>query len=239
MNTHQTPVARRSSIDLTPFQQIGLDSGALGRLGAVIHRFDEPGRYVGLAISNGRPAGEYSIVVSDDGPPSADVDLTRADSAGRSTSSGGGCGCGCCGDGGTKHDDAPPDVEVAPGGYVTFHVGSGNRKWSTVVHRAGGDVEFDSTRLGKGDLFAGTVMRPGTYSVRNGDGKESTKLTVGYVRPGKEAFRPGEPVHVHMTGKASRASHRVAPTQGLVFEITEPTRVVIDLLKPDDGKTRK
>ena len=53
---------------------------------------------------------------------------------------------------------------------------------------------------------------------------------------GKERYRPGDPVKVKMGAQASRKSMRLGPAQGVVFEITEPSRIYIDLTRPDDGK---
>ena len=96
--------------------------------------------------------------------------------------------------------------------------------------------EFDSRRLDKGDVFAATILRPGAYAVRNEYGKARTELAVKYVTRGKERYRPGEPVMVKMGAQASRKSMRLGPAQGVVFEITEPSRIHIDLTRPDDGR---
>jgi hypothetical protein len=221
---------RPARIDLTPFNQIGLDSGALGRLGAVVHRFDEPGHYFGVAASNGTPVGDFAVVVAEGAPPNALLDLTRV-RRGR-----GGTDCGC---GGVTVDNHGAVVSVAAGGHVTFHVGLGTGRWSTVVTEAhSGRSEFDSQRLDEGDLFAATILRPGSYSVRNAYSTEATSLAVRYVRPDNEPYRPGEPIRLRMGDRASRATVRLSPAQGLVFEATTETRVVIELREPDDGAKR-
>ena len=200
----------------TVFNQIGLDSGALGLLGSVVHRFDEPGHYVGTALVDDEARADFAVVVSKDGPPAAQVDLSALRAS--------------------KCDDRPT-YRVGVGGYVSFYVGSGNERWATVVGLPKSRTpEFDSRRLDKGDVFAATVLRPGTYAVRNEYGKARTELAVKYVTRGKERYRPGEPVKVKMGAQASRKSMRLGPAQGVVFEITEPSRIHIDLTRPDDGR---
>ena len=208
----------------TIFDQIGLDSGALGLAGSVVHPFSAPGHYLGTAISGDVSRGEFEIVVSEEGPPAAQIDLTTTGITNRDS---------CCGADWPTH-------RVAVGGYVAFHVGSGHERWAAVV----GDprsrkAEFDSRRLEEGDLFAGTILRPGTYSVRNVFGAGGTELVVRYIRPGREPYQPDEPMRLKMGEQASRKMIRVGPAQGLVFEVTERARIVVELTEPDDGPPQK
>ncbi len=201
------------------FQQIGVDSGALGLLSSSVHRFDRPGTFAGTAYVDGVARGEYDLVVEEGGPAAAQIDLS-AFGARRARR-----GDGCCDDGPDR-----PTYHVAVGGYVCFCVTSGAERWATVVgdprERA---AEFDSRRLEAGDMFAASVLRPGRYSVRNSFGKGRTELVVPPVRRGKEPYRPAEPVRTRMGEVAGRKSLRLGQAQGVVFTVAGPTRIVIDL----------
>ena len=203
------------------FHQIGVDSAALGLLSSSVHRFGSPGRYAGTVYVGDDVRGEYDVVVDDDGRPATQIDLSTYGPARRR-----GAGA-CCGTG----DDRPrPTYHVAVGGYVSFYVGSGTERWATVV----GDPrekgpEFDSRRLLEGDLFAASVLRPGRYVVRNTLGEGRTELVVPAVHPGKEPYRPADPIHTRMATFAGRASIRLGQAQGLVFTVSEPARVLIEL----------
>ncbi len=202
------------------FGQIGVDSAALGLLSSSVHRFGTPGRYVGAAYVGDDPRGEYEVVVDDDGRPATQIDLSTYGPSRRRS------GGACCGSG----DQPRPTYHVATGGYVSFYVGSGTERWATVV----GDprekgAEFDSRHLLEGDLFAASVLRPGRYVVRNTLGEGRTELVVPAVRPGKAPYRPADPIHTRMAAFAGRASIRLGQAQGLVFTISEPARVLIEL----------
>lgn len=202
------------------FNQIGLDSGALGLLGSVVHKFDEPGHYTGTALVGTESRGEFEIVVTEGEAPAAQIDLAATGKAAQDP---------CC-------DQGRKSYRVAPGAYVAFYVGAGNERWSTLVGDPRSRVaEFDSRKLEAGDLFAGSVLRPGTYQVRNTYGRGATELAVRYVRPGKAAYRPAEPVRVKVGDQTSRKAMRVGPAQGIVFEAADTSRIVVELAKPDDG----
>lgn len=206
------------------FSQIGLDSGALGLLGSVVHRFAEPGHYAGTALVGDDARGEFEIVVAEEGPPAAQVDLTGLGRSRRDR---------CC-------DEERPAYRVALGGHVAFYVGTGNEGWHVLVgDPRSREAEFDSRRLESGDLFAATVLRPGTYQVRNEHGRERTELVVRYVRPGKERYTPPDPMRLTMSQQASRKAVRVGPAQGIVFEVTDSARILIELVEPDDGPVSK
>lgn len=202
------------------FNQIGLDSGALGLLGSLVHAFADPGHYVGTALVGDDPRGEFEIVVADDSPPSTHIDLSALGRLRRDP---------CC-------NPDQPAFRVAPGGRAVFHVGGGHERWAVLVGEPRSrEAEFDSRSLGHGDLFAATVLRPGTYKVRNAHGSGSTELVVRYVRPGKEKYTPPDPISIGMGSQASRKAVRVGPAQGIIFEATEKARIVVELVEPDDG----
>ncbi len=208
------------------FNQIGVDSAALGLLSSSVHRFDRPGRYVGTAFVGDDARGEYEILVDESGPPSAHVDLSSFGRQRRHQAD------ACCED---SPDPTRRAFHVGKGGSVSFYVGSGTQRWGTVI----GDpsersAEFDSRRLQEGDMFAASVLRPGQYSVRNADGDGRTELIVRGVKPGKEPYRPADPIRTKMAATAGRKSMRLGQAQGVIFTASTPMRVVIELDKPFD-----
>jgi hypothetical protein len=202
------------------FSQIGLDSAALGLLGSVVHRFDEPGRYVGVTMVGDASQSDYDLVVEADAPPAVQIDLAAI---GRRGSKG-----DCCSEGSDR-----PTFRVAPGGYVSFFVGRGRERWATVVgDPAQRTPAFDSRALGSGDLFAGTVLRPGVYRVTNILGSGSTELVVRPVKSGSEPYRPANAVRTKMGATAGRKSVQLGQAQGVIFEASTNARIVIELVDP-------
>ncbi|NIS69849.1 MAG: hypothetical protein GTO12_13125 [Proteobacteria bacterium] len=128
---------------------------------------------------------------------------------------------------------------VNPRGYTVFHVSNGAGGYAVVLKRSDGKGEvtvFDSRELNKGDLFAVTLLRPGTYSVTNVNTKAQGEIVVAYPTIGKVPYRPPEPVSIQCTENALKPNKvNLKPAQGHVYRFETPSRIRIELVKPDDG----
>jgi hypothetical protein len=232
---------KKQHIDRNLFTQIGLDSGALTMLGAVVHTFGEPGEYRGTVRAEKAGKGAFYISV-DKSSAVAQVDVDLAALAALGGASGEGCGCngtdakGCTCGGGRR-------FTVNPRGYVVFRVGRGAGGYNVHVRKASEADDtptFDSSRLAGGAIFSGTLLRPGTYSVSNVLSDARAEVAVSYPVRGKTAYRPPEPVHVRVTEKGfDPAVVALKPAQGLIFECDVPSRIKIDLVSADDGPSSK
>jgi hypothetical protein len=126
---------------------------------------------------------------------------------------------------------------VASEGYAVFKVPAGAAGgYAVELYKSAksgrGAKVFDSRALGRGDLLAVVLLRPGAYSVTNASNGTKAELKVAYPEkvPG-----PMEPVKVTCADAAiSPAVIKVRPTQGLVFSFETPSRVKIELVTPDD-----
>ena len=233
---------KQQIIDRNLFTQIGLDSGSLTMLGAVVHTFREPGEYRGTVRKENAGKGVFYICVDKDSAV-AQVDIDLAALAGSAGVAGGGCGCG----GGTDTKDCTCGGErrytVNPRGYVVFRVSGGAGGYNVHVRKAAEADDtpiFDSRKLGNGAIFSGTLLRPGTYAVTNALGQGRAEVAVAYPVRGKTAYRPPEPVHVRVTEKGFEPGVlALKPAQGMIFECAAPSRIRIELVKPDDGPSRK
>jgi hypothetical protein len=211
------------------FSQIGLDSGALTMLGAVVHGFGEPGAYRGIARRGAEPEATFYITV-DKASPVAQVNIDLA--ALVEPQKPGTCGCG------TREG---PFV-VNPRGYAVFRVSGGAGGFSVHVQRAVDEANpkiFDSRELQDGDIFSAIIIRPGTYSVENLLTKAKAELKVAYPKLGTTAYRPPGP----LTAECARHSIDPAkldlqPGQGVNFHAKAPSRIKIELVKADDGPGR-
>jgi hypothetical protein len=218
------------TFDQNLFTQTGLDSGLLTILGSVIHSFHEPGEYRGSVHKTGGAQAVFYITVDKNSPAAhVNIDLaTLREYAGATQKE-------CC-------DDSPENhFTVNPRGYVVFHVSSGSGGFSVHVRRADEDPKtqvFNSQELGVGDLFSASIIRPGTYSVVNQLAKTNAQavVVVSYPVIAKTAYRPPAPVHVQVDPKGFEPARiELKPGQGLVFEVKAPARIVVELVKPDDG----
>lgn len=203
------------------FTQLGLDSGALTILGALVHSFEEAGEYRGTARRGDLPEATFRVSVdSACAIAQADIDLaTLVDDDDR------------CGD----------DVRrftVHPKGFAVFRVSKGSGGYWVNVRRADEDravKAYDSRRLEQGDIFSAMLLRPGRYSIENALSKARGEVTVAYPTTGKTAYRPPAPLEAECGDTIKPKAIHLKPVQGLNIHATGPARVRISLLDPDDG----
>lgn len=177
-------MATKAFINFPVFTQTTLDSGALTMLGVVIHSFPEPGEYQGTASRGERDVGEFYLRVDkESGAMQVDVDLATLDQPSAEP-----CECKS-----GRHERGRHYV-VNPKGYAVFHVSRGLGGYAVRVGRVEQDsyaAVFDSREIGEGDLFAATLVRPGTYSVTNLKSGAKGEIVVTYPpKVGKERYSP-------------------------------------------------
>jgi hypothetical protein len=221
--------AKRVLVNRHLFTQTSVDSGSLTMLGVVIHRFPEPGEYMGV-VERGAEARSFRLRVDESSPAmQANVDLATLGGGDHHSDD-----CGCK----DEETGADPTFVVNPAGYVVFYVSGGPGGYVVRV----GALErpeaalFDSTQLEDTDLFAVTLIRPGTYSVRNMAGEARGEIVVSYPKIGKRPHRPDEPVEIVCTEKAFRPARiRIQAAQGQLYRLRTKSRIAIELVEPDDG----
>jgi hypothetical protein len=181
----------------------------------VVHQFTEPGRYHVGVHRGGRTVADAEFEVDPSGPMQINIDL--GDIARRNPRQG---DCECK----TAHSEPP---KVSPTGYVLFHASTGDGYSATVA--AGNEkVVFDSTKLGKGDLYATSILEPGKYTINNAAGTAKGEIVVTLNAEDIKALKGLDPVYVETSGRAfSPAKFRVASSQGVVFRVKDQARIVI------------
>lgn len=231
--------------------QVNQDSGLLTSATTVVHRFGkgEHGEYNGVLYDRRAVAvGEFSISVGGDEPEkderdegsrtgqyfpmSVEVDLTSlhpaAASQGSPTSGWEECAC--------EDEGAGGALKVASEGYVVFKVPVGAAGGYAVelyksAESGRGEKVFDSRALGRSDLLAVVLLRPGAYSVTNASNGKKADLKVAYP---EKPLGLIEPVKVTCGSTIRPDFISVQPTQGLVFSFETPSRVKIALVTPED-----
>jgi hypothetical protein len=215
-------------IDRNMFTQVDRDSGSLTMLSYIVHSFGEPGEYRGTVHGQGRQAVFYVTVDKESPVAQVDIDLAALmDPAGDEE----------CGGRSKNH------FTVNPRGYAVFSVSGGPGGYNFRIRQALDDLDtpvFDSQKLGKGDYFAATILRPGRYSVTNVHTKARTELVVPYLVRGEKKYQPPGPLRVRSNGDYfEQKEMRLMPAQGLVFECEGPSRFKIKLEEPDDGSSER
>jgi hypothetical protein len=232
----------KMTFDQNLFTQVGLDSGSLTMLGGVTHRFLEAGQYRGVVYRGDNSIGQFYINVDKNSPVAqANIDLSAFDTSlpapSTTSTSSDSTTCGCQ-SGGTKSETT---FEVNPKGYAVFHVSAGAGGYAVRASKAAEDPkqqnQFDSRQLNCEDIFSAVILRPGTYSASNGlNTKAKGKITVGYPKIGKTAYRPPSPAKIVCTESGFEpANVELQPGQAVLFQANAPSRINLELVKADDG----
>jgi hypothetical protein len=214
---------------------VGLDSASLTMLGVIVHRLDEEGEYRGTVYRReGSPEATFTISASrSSAVAQLNIDLSVLLGEKVYAASG-----DCC------SREAKTHFVVNPKGYVVFHVTGGAGGFSVRLRRAIDDPKqkvFDSRELREGDVFSAVVLRPGHYTVSNVLTKtKAAELDVSYPEMGKTGYKPPPPVKVECTASGFvPSSIRVSPGQGVNYHPAVPTRIKIELVEPNDGRSKE
>lgn len=209
------------------FAQIGLDSGALTMLGAVVHSAPKEGVYQGNVLQAGSAGAAFELQVTKESAASqVNIDLTMI-----GTSAGAGSDCGC--------RQGSEVLQVHPKGTLVFHVSKGAGGYAVVLASNESSAEqavFDSRKLQPGDMFAASVLRPGSYRAESG--RARCEFSVAYPpAAGQKKYSPPENLQVNwLADRAEPSNFRLASGQGVLFKVEAPdTRIVITLEQADDG----
>lgn len=222
-----------AKVNLALLNTTRFDSGALGMLAMVIHQFSEPGRYRGSVLRAGSTVGDLDIMV-DEKSDVMQLDIDLAAIAKQPRPDAHNCDC-------HAESSSPPRV-VSPKGYVLFHASSGSG-FSVNLSHVSGKSKFDSTQLDKGDLFACSLLEPAQYQGLNTRTKAQLEIAVVFPTDLKEGMsarlKAAESMNIKVQdGAFQPAKLNAISTQGLVFQINETARIVIEK-KSGGGDTKQ
>lgn len=250
------------------FSQVNMDSGSLSMMCTVVHRFSQPGEYEGVALRGQSILRRFTIAVventsiagggtgkpysnnNDANAQSQSSSSTPAKASSSSFQSGAKTGTT-----GTSEpvniatqvnidlkDLASDRFVLMAGGYAVFHVSAGPGGYAVQVYRLeqGNQIKvFDNLELKDEDILSVTLIRPGTYSVTNTVNNAKAELVVNYPELGKTRMNL-PPVKIECNGQNQISPNRIRidPSQGMIFTFKTPSRIKIELTKPDDRPSR-
>lgn len=191
-----------------------LDSGAIAVRGTVFHVFTEAGDHDVTILRDGRVTGRFTVAVQPEGAvPQVNVDLAGLEAgAGRSGNV-------------TGH------YAIREGGVMGFAAGLGAGRYAVVIgHTAGGGSRtvLDSRgQLPAGDLFAVTLIIPGTYRATSLASQARLPITV--ARPGRdEPYSPARPTMVRAGDHGfDPAEAHILAGQSIVLLAETPARFLV------------
>lgn len=113
------------------------------------------------------------------------------------------------------------NVPIQPEGYLLLFNSRGDTPYRFQLEKVGerpyGNILRDTKELCPGDLYACTIIRPGTYQVLF-NGKQTATVCVAYPNADADKNRLTEAVRVSLGGKEQKKTIDLLPMQGLVFE---------------------
>lgn len=212
------------------FSQVNLDSASLTMLTSVVHKISEPGIYDGTIQRGLDIVGRFRVAVSDlpqekcalESKNQVNIDLKSLDLPV------------------ADHIESQQQncFQVKTGGYIVFHLSNGAGGYAVELRKTGiescGKVIFDSRKLNEKDHFVATPLRPGTYHIINAETKAKAELIVAYPEIGKIPKQP-QATKIECTQNAITPEKiKINPTEPLLFSFKTPSRIKIELVKPED-----
>jgi hypothetical protein len=203
-----------------------LDSAALGIRGTIFHSFDAPGEYEVFVERKGRTVHRELVRVStEQGGKQLDVDLGRPESEAS-------CDCG-------KHREGGANLAVH--GVMAFYATQGTGTYTVRIARWGDKektIVLDSSKeLPAGDLFAATLVVPGTYRVLLGK-EPFASIRVRLPDP-KRPHSTERPVLLHFGAKPNKESDVEIDSGGsVVLLLARSARVRVEPIDVIDGNGR-
>jgi hypothetical protein len=208
----------KTKVNLKLLKTTSFDSGALGLLAMIVRQFPENGNYRAVILRQGKIAAEVGFEVN--ARSEADqlnIDLAACEQKAKARE-----------DECAKQGAMQAVGVVSPKGYVLFHASSGEG-YEIIVSREGGKESFNSSKLERGDIFAVTLLEPGIYEMKNSIGNASGQIVVNL--PSNEDIRRNrlETLYIEASRKGFEPRQiELASSQGLVFRVNEPARIVIE-----------
>lgn len=236
------------NINRNLFSHINTDSGSLSILSTITHQFNQPGHYEGIVMKGSIITRRFGIVVTEGGSGINENTETSTITSGKKGLS---STISSSLTQGTMYpkqmlidlkDTSPDQFVLATKGYAVFYVSAGLGGYAIEVHRfeKGNQIKvFDSSLLKDEDTLSVNIIRPGTYSITNTINNAKADLVVKYPELKKLQKNP-QPVKVECSVQNQFNPDKVTldPAQGLIFIFKTPSRIKIDLTKPEDRPPR-
>jgi hypothetical protein len=234
------------------FSQVNMDSGSLSMMCTVVHRFSQAGEYEGIALKGQTVLRRFTIAVVENtsSTPKAASPSQSSPSSSVQTAAKPGTtdASGPANNIATQVNIDLKDLTsnqfvLMAGGYAVFHVSAGPGGYAVQVNKLekqGNQIKvFDNLELKDEDMLSVTVIRPGTYSVTNTMNNAKAELVVNYPELGKTRMNLS-PVKIECNGQNQISPNRIRidPSQGMIFTFKTPSRIKIELTKPDDRPSR-
>ena len=194
------------------FAQQGFDSSAITVLTTLFHRFERAGDYDLIIQRDGQVIHRTNVRIEEqDAPLQENIDMA------------------------SERLDRDPGYRLAAGGVMGFYASEGTGRYTvriSQIQEREKQTLLDNTEVvPAGDLFAVTLVRPGTYEVSNEDGKAVCTVEVSLPQGEKHRTEEAVVIEVGEGGSYKPRTARLLAGQTVVFHCTAPARIRLTLAK--------
>ena len=228
-----------AQINVELFRQINFDSGSLGVLASICHKFSTPGLYDGSVMRAGISVAEFELIV-DARVQQTQVNIDLQSLLPSTVQSG-------------SPSSSRTIFQVKPEGYAVFYVSRGSGGFSILIReRRNGEPtddqsnKADAVEDSKSKIVSNeqmwfliaryyrrgyvviTMLQPGRHSLRNAVNGATGTIRVGYPdRQRMNPFPPPVPIRCQQD-MFNPNDFTVEPTQGQIYQIETPSRIKIE-----------
>ncbi|MTH15798.1 hypothetical protein [Flavobacterium sp. LC2016-01] len=196
-------------------------------LGSIIHPVQEEGTYSGELYIAGQLFRRILITCTNDASDTQlNIDFTEHHAASRSK------------------DNGIPEYRLKTEGYIVLYTSMELADFNFKLHQKVQEKSksvFYSKALGPGDIYAVSLLEPGTYAAQNTAAKSKMKIVVKLPDTKKSMPLPTpEPVTIKVSANGfSEKEINIISTQGIVFALETKTDVLINFEDSNDKKEDK
>ena len=221
------------------FSQTNIDSGSLTTHSTIVCRFPDPKEYQGIVMKGSAIIGRFKLKVVEDRLSNKSPSLAEIDSRVSFQNVGVNKQTNEIVSNQTNIDlsNLTDSYSLKIGGYAVFYVSTGVGGYSIELYqteRGSQTKKFDSKELKNDIIFSSMIIRPGTYLITNTVNNTKAELVVNYPELGKMR-KILTPLGIECNIKEIFPNKIfVDPSQGLIFKINTPSRIKIELTRPED-----
>ncbi len=214
---------KKVALNRPVFAQRAFDSSALTVLTTLFHRFPETGDYNLLVRRREQVIHRTHVrIVAENAPHQVNVDLARLTDSDKDCD-----------------PDAKEGYTLVTGGVLGFYVSQGIGQYSVRVTQLGRREKrtlLNSSRaVPEGDLFAVTLVRPGTYQMVNAAGRGRGEIHVGLPKGEKYRTDRATLIEVDKKGIFNPRDVQILAGQTIVFQCAAPAHIRVELVKPAEN----
>ena len=221
------------------FSQTNIDSGSLTTHSTIVCRFPDLKEYQGIVMKGSSIVGRFKLKIMEDRLSNKSPSIAKIDSGDsfQNVDSNKETNDVTINQTNIDLSNLADSYTIKKGGYGVFYVSTGAGGYSIELYQTdkGSQTKtFDSKELKNDVIFSSMIIRPGTYLITNTVNNTKAELVVNY--PEFEKMRKIlTPLNIECNTKEIIPNKiNINPSQGLIFKVSTPSRIKIELTRAED-----